>query len=79
MRDLLTHGAAAFGLSGFVVVDCRYDYEHKGGHLPGVWRWPGGTGWDPVCVRCELWGNVVFTLQHGCYGPLTAVMAAMAR
>jgi len=38
MRDLLTHGAAAFGLSGFVVVDCRYDYEHKGGHLPGVWR-----------------------------------------
>ncbi|PRW56701.1 kinesin K39 isoform B [Chlorella sorokiniana] len=36
MRDLLAHGAAAFGLSGFVVVDCRYEYEHKGGHLPGA-------------------------------------------
>lgn len=35
MRDLLTHGAAAFGLSDFVVVDCRYDYEHAGGRLPG--------------------------------------------
>ncbi|EFN57871.1 hypothetical protein CHLNCDRAFT_141868 [Chlorella variabilis] len=36
MRDLLTHGAAAFGLDDFAVVDCRYDYEFQGGHLPGA-------------------------------------------
>ncbi|KAL4444376.1 hypothetical protein ABPG75_012113 [Micractinium tetrahymenae] len=36
MRDLLLHGAAAFGLSDYVVVDCRYAYEHQGGRLPGA-------------------------------------------
>lgn len=35
MRDLLLHGSGAFGLSGFVVIDCRYDYEFEGGRLPG--------------------------------------------
>ncbi|KAL4420108.1 hypothetical protein ABPG77_000589 [Micractinium sp. CCAP 211/92] len=36
MRDLLLHGAAAFGLSDYVIVDCRYDYEYQGGRLPGA-------------------------------------------
>jgi rhodanese-related sulfurtransferase len=35
MRDLLVHGAPAFGLEGFVVVDCRHAYEFDGGRLPG--------------------------------------------
>ncbi len=35
MRELLLHGAAAFGLSDYVIVDCRYDYEYQGGRLPG--------------------------------------------
>lgn len=38
MRDLLVHGAAAFGLSDYVIVDCRYDYEYQGGRLPGGQR-----------------------------------------
>ncbi|KAL4858661.1 M-phase inducer phosphatase 2 [Chlorella vulgaris] len=36
MRDLLVHGAPAFGLDGFVVVDCRHAYEFDGGQLPGA-------------------------------------------
>ena len=38
LRDLLVHGPAAFGLAGLAVVDCRYDYEFAGGHLPGALR-----------------------------------------
>lgn len=49
MRDLLTHGAAAFGLTGFVVVDCRYEYEHKGGRLPGGHR-ALACSRDAVCM-----------------------------
>lgn len=48
MRDLLLHGAAAFGLSDYVIVDCRYDYEHQGGRLPGgrggAWAVSGVAG-----------------------------------
>jgi hypothetical protein len=38
MHDLLAHGAASLGLDGFVVVDCRYDFEYAGGRLPGERR-----------------------------------------
>ena len=54
MRDLLTHGAAAFGLSGFVVVDCRYEYEHKGGHLPGAQRRSMSLAMWPRTATCLL-------------------------
>ena len=56
MRDLLTHGAAAFGLDDFAVVDCRYDYEFQGGHLPG--------GWSLLLVRC--FGDGSGELVGGC-------------
>jgi hypothetical protein len=47
MRDLLTHGAAAFGLADYAVVDCRYGYEHEGGRLPGERHAPSLT-WRPA-------------------------------
>ena len=68
MRDLLTHGAAAFGLAGFVVVDCRYDFEHQGGHLPGAPRpregWPLGEG-AASCGQRGVWRAGALAMPQG--------------
>lgn len=73
MRDLLTHGAAAFGLSGFVVVDCRYEYEHKGGHLPGAQRRSMSLAMWPRTAICLL-ACTSLSHQHGAPASLPSFM-----
>jgi hypothetical protein len=67
LAALLSQGAASFGASGAVVIDCRYDYEFEGGHIAGALNLPtpaqlfallqgGGHDWarTPVVLLCEF-------------------------
>ncbi|KAK9814635.1 hypothetical protein WJX72_009085 [[Myrmecia] bisecta] len=36
VADLLQGGSSQFGMDEYRLVDCRYWYEHQGGHIPGA-------------------------------------------
>ena len=35
LKDLLA-GTYSSHLSNFIIVDCRFEYEYEGGHIPGA-------------------------------------------